>query len=344
MLQETEIKLSLSTKTMALLMTHPEITQRLKGHWQTVTLYNQYYDTQSLALDQANVALRLRRDGDQVIQTFKERGSSVAGLSVRNEWDWYLDDYRLSLESLGKNCWPDTLEGLDKTTIIPVFTTNFTRTKAMLHWCWQSQDVAVEVALDEGLAQTDDAHDVICELELEIREGPVDALMELAVALAADLPLFPSSISKAERGYQLLNPELNKEQRSPRIVDKNHNLDGPITVSGDTLLGCAQQLIESMILSPQTKTLEKVLEQLIWLRCFFSDRKGRLSVSDQQSFYSLLGVMISDIQTLLQLNLAVSQLSIEFKKRLATPTWGVLFLKVSKWCLLKEWLPTSEPA
>ncbi|WP_215201240.1 CYTH domain-containing protein, partial [Escherichia coli] len=50
--------------------------------------YNQYYDTPGRELARAKVALRMRRDGEQYIQTLKSRGQSVAGLSERNEWDW----------------------------------------------------------------------------------------------------------------------------------------------------------------------------------------------------------------------------------------------------------------
>ena len=51
---------------------------------------------------QAKVALRLRRDGEEVIQTLMTRGHSVAGLSERNEYDWHRANTRDDLKIVGK--------------------------------------------------------------------------------------------------------------------------------------------------------------------------------------------------------------------------------------------------
>ena len=68
------------------------------------------FDTTGLASEAAIVMLR--RDGEQFIQTLKTRGQSVAGLSERNEWDWYLDKARLDPKKLTDDCWPASLAEL----------------------------------------------------------------------------------------------------------------------------------------------------------------------------------------------------------------------------------------
>ncbi|WVM89720.1 CYTH domain-containing protein [Halopseudomonas pachastrellae] len=80
------------------------------------------------------MALRLRRDGDTYIQTLKSRGQSVAGLSERNEWDWYLKTDALDPALLDDSCWPASLAELDKQQLQPLFTTDFERTRALLRW------------------------------------------------------------------------------------------------------------------------------------------------------------------------------------------------------------------
>lgn len=85
---------------------HPLLKKRNKSGWQTHELFNQYYDTANRDLAAARVALRLRRDGEQIIQTLKSRGQSVAGLSERNEWDWYLQKAKLDTGLLTDDCWP----------------------------------------------------------------------------------------------------------------------------------------------------------------------------------------------------------------------------------------------
>src|SRR5690606_27081715 len=98
---ETEIKLRASRASLAALRDHPLLAGRNRSGWRRVELYNQYYDTASRDLAHARVALRLRRDGEQFIQTLKSRGQSVAGLSERNEWDWYLQRPELDPALLG---------------------------------------------------------------------------------------------------------------------------------------------------------------------------------------------------------------------------------------------------
>src|SRR5690606_9326379 len=109
MQKETEIKLRVSRETLAALREHPLLKKRNKSGWERHELLNQYFDTPERELAQAKVALRLRRDGDQLIQTLKSRGQSVAGLSERNEWDWYLDKAKLDLKKLDDECWPASL-------------------------------------------------------------------------------------------------------------------------------------------------------------------------------------------------------------------------------------------
>ena len=94
---ETEIKLRVSQTTLAALREHPLLKKRNKSGWQKHELFNQYFDTPNHNLADAKVALRLRRDGEHVIQTLKSRGQSVAGLSERNVWNWPLEQAEIDL-------------------------------------------------------------------------------------------------------------------------------------------------------------------------------------------------------------------------------------------------------
>ena len=150
MQKETEIKLRASRETLLALREHPLLKKRNKSGWSRHELFNQYYDTAERDLAHARVALRLRRDGEQFIQTLKSRGQSVAGLSERNEWDWYLDKAKLDIKKLGDDCWPASLADLDKKTLKPIFTTDFVREKAEIAWGRGKTRVVIEAALDLG--------------------------------------------------------------------------------------------------------------------------------------------------------------------------------------------------
>ena len=74
----------------------------------------------------------------------------MAGLSERNEWDWYLPKAKLDPKKLGDDCWPASLADLDKKTLAPIFTTDFVRERAEIAWGRGKAKVVVEAALDLG--------------------------------------------------------------------------------------------------------------------------------------------------------------------------------------------------
>ena len=174
MQKETEIKLRVSRETLAALREHPLLKKRNKSGWERLELSNQYFDTPEGELAQAKVALRIRRYGDQIIQTMKTRGQSVAGLSERNEYNWDLSKAKLDLKKLEGDCWPEQLADLDKKTIKPLFTTDFVREKAEIAWGRGKAKVVIEAALDLGQVVAGKQKEEICELELELREGEPD--------------------------------------------------------------------------------------------------------------------------------------------------------------------------
>ena len=84
MADETELKLSLTVDAQRLLLRQPVLGKAVTKH--TQRLVNLYYDTATLALHQRGIALRLRKQGRNWLQTVKCAGSSAAGLTTRPEW------------------------------------------------------------------------------------------------------------------------------------------------------------------------------------------------------------------------------------------------------------------
>ena len=146
MQKETEIKLRVSRETLAALREHPLLKKRNKSGWERRELMNQYFDTPERDLAQAKVALRLRKDGDDIIQTLKTRGQSVAGLSERNEYNWGLPKAKLDVKKLDGECWPEQLAELNKKTLKPIFTTDFVRERAEIAWGRGKAKVVIEAA------------------------------------------------------------------------------------------------------------------------------------------------------------------------------------------------------
>lgn len=211
---ETEIKLSLPPRAAARLAAHP-LLAGIKPLRQR--LLNTYYDTPDLQLQRERIAVRYRKKGWQWLLTVKCAAPSAGGLARRNEWEVpglpgefdfsHVDDKKLRrrLESL-------------RHELTPAFTTDFTRNAWLLE---PEPGVRIELALDRGKIAAVGRHEPICEVELELLEGSVDALFTAASVLQATLPLHPESASKAERGYRLfVDAPLQAVKALPAAIDE----------------------------------------------------------------------------------------------------------------------------
>ncbi len=212
MAQETELKLSLRAHDLPRLLAHPLLgpLAARREH-----LFNTYFDTPTQALLQRRIAVRERRVGRRTLLTVKTAGTSVGGLSRRGEWEGPTRAGALDFAALVDD--PALAQELTRLAwqLVPVFRTDFTRRS----WLLRHGGALIEVALDEGAITTGHTpgtpqgtqREPILELELELKSGPVDALLDLAHTLALGpegdaargLWLHPSDRSKAERGLAL---------------------------------------------------------------------------------------------------------------------------------------------
>ncbi len=339
--KETEIKLRASRETLAALQTHPLLKKRSKSGWETSELSNQYFDTEARDLAGAKVALRLRRDGEQIIQTLKSRGQSVAGLSERNEWDWYLSKAKLDLKKLDDSCWPAALAELDKKQLKPIFTTDFVRQRAEIAWGRGKARVVIEAALDLGKVIAGKHQEEICELELELRQGEPEALLELAAELAADLPLMPCDISKAERGYRLFDEASYGLQLPTPQLDAEQSLDDAVAIIGWYLLGSSQRLAEQYRHNGHWRLLVDWLDCLVELRALLSSLGQAAPRASTSELRQVLDALLEDwrprVQAGQQDDTARQEAPAQFAAELEQTRWGLFSLNTSRWLLARTW-------
>ncbi|MDP3976862.1 MAG: CYTH domain-containing protein [Pseudomonas sp.] len=341
MVKETEIKLRVSRDTLAALREHPLLKKRNKSGWEQRELFNQYYDTPARDLAQAKVALRIRRDGDAFIQTLKSRGQSVAGLSERNEFDWSLERAELDPSKLDDSCWPAALAELDKSLLQPIFSTDFVRQRADIAWGRGKAKVVIEAALDLGKVIAGEGEEEICELELELRQGEPAALLELAAELAADLPLMPCDISKAERGYRLFDANSYSLSLPPPELNAEMSLDDGFAAIAWHLLGSSQRLAEQYRFNGHWRLLVDWLEQLVGLRALIGSLGQAAPRSSSSELRQTLDALLNDWRPRLQagqLDDAVRQAApAQFAAELQGTRWGQFSLNGSRWLLAKGW-------
>ncbi len=242
------------------------LKKRNKSGWERRELYNQYYDTPGRELAWAKVALRTCRDGEQYIQTLKSRGQSVAGVVRTQRVGLVPGKNKLDLKKLDDKCWPAALKRSRQEAALPIFSTDFVRQRAEIAWGRGKARVVVEAALDLGKVVAGDNQEEICELELELRQGDAAALLELAAELAADLPLMPCDISKAERGYRLFDPNSYEVDPRPRNCWRKPRWTVPSPPSPGTCSAAASDWPNSIASTRHWRLLEDWLQHLQDLR------------------------------------------------------------------------------
>lgn len=206
--QEIELKLSIQADATAAFKAHPIL---MGTDSRSQYLENRYYDTPDQRLTAAGAALRLRKTEAGWVQTLKTRGSNIGGLHQRDEWEHDRSDDSLELSLLPADQLP---AGLDEAELQPLFATHFNRHR----WMVSHQGAEIEVVLDEGNILTDAQRQPISEVELELKSGELSALLDLALVFTEAVPLVPSDLSKAERGYRLLDGDASLDVPLPDIV------------------------------------------------------------------------------------------------------------------------------
>ncbi|EJL90093.1 hypothetical protein PMI15_00378 [Polaromonas sp. CF318] len=194
---EIELKLRLPPDALAALRADPlwADTDTRATHQQ---LDNIYFDTPQRALARARIGLRLRSDGKHWLQTAKG-GGSRAGLHQRAEIEFAVAGPALEWEPLKGTAFAPVLEPL-KAQLQPQFQTRFQR--EIRHITGAAGGV-IEVAIDQGDILAGERSEPLCEVELELKSGPVDDVFALALLLVERHPLVLDNRSKAERGDRL---------------------------------------------------------------------------------------------------------------------------------------------
>lgn len=221
--QETELKLALHPKDAERLLAHPLLGGLPRAGRR---LFNTYFDTPELALREARLAVRERRVGAARWLTVKTSGSTVGGLSRRGEWEvpkphGRVDFARIVDEPALAGALRDWAPALRA-----VFRTDFVRRALVV----EHAGSRIELALDDGQISVGSGRrarrERLLEVELELLDGPVDALFDLAHTLvlgpegqtARALRLHPEPRSKAERGYALFAGQAAMPRRATPLA------------------------------------------------------------------------------------------------------------------------------
>lgn len=199
---EIEFKFSIPPKRLAAVKAAAR-----RGASTGIRLEARYFDTADKALSSRGIALRLRKEGEQWVQTVKAMGD---GPLDREEHNVTVDDpsalARPALHA-GTKAGERLRRALDSADgpLVETYRTEIDRVTRDLAF----RGGVVELAFDLGRivahgGTPQEKQAPVCELELELKEGAVAGLVEVASQWAAQYGLVLNTVSKAERGERLL--------------------------------------------------------------------------------------------------------------------------------------------
>ena len=258
---ETELKLHLDASGLRHVQRHRLVQSLKQGKAKTKTQISVYFDTPDFRLRDAGAVLRVRHIGTRRIQTLKTLGVSLGGAWARGEWEADIETDNPDLTILRQTEMSDLFsdERL-KNELIPLFRTEVLRTTYQLAGTgWR-----VELAIDRGCVVTESAQLPISEIELELMEGEPRRLFDIALELQRGLPGRLSLISKAERGYALVEKRLQEPRKAEPIILS------PTATVGEALKviahSCAGQLLANADCLLDTSEPEAIHQMRIAVR------------------------------------------------------------------------------
>lgn len=199
---EIELKLLLSKEDLERLLTLDFMVQAIReGSRRVRHLVSTYYDTQELTLKEHGIAYRVRDKGDGSFEaTVKTQKQSAGGLSERLELNLPLAEAQPVLDGFAALGLGFELSELVPGGVQALFTVDVERITYILDYA----GAVCELAIDKGAIRCGEKSDSIDEVEIELLEGEVQALLELKERIAAAVTLRAEERSKFARGLALL--------------------------------------------------------------------------------------------------------------------------------------------
>ncbi len=165
----------------------------------SVSMETTYYDTPQGALAARKMTLRCRKENGRFVCTVKTPERNGA----RGEWELEGADIAQALPELCKLGCPVDLVSLCQAGLKPICAARFTRrlTTLTLPRC------TAELALDAGVLLGGNQEQPFCEVELELKTGEADALLQFVSEFAQKFDLQAEPKSKFRRALLLAEGE-----------------------------------------------------------------------------------------------------------------------------------------
>ena len=163
--------------------------------WQQIAMETTYYDTPGGDLAKLRYTLRRRMENGKSVCTVK----TPADHGGRGEWETEESTIERAIPKLCKLGGPETLQQLAENGLQAICGARFTRKARAI----DIGAAVVELALDQGILLGGGREISLCEMEIELKEGSLEAAAAYAEHLAKKYGLVPEQKSKFRRALDL---------------------------------------------------------------------------------------------------------------------------------------------
>ncbi len=370
MANEIEVKLAAEPAKLKLLneMTFDGVMS--SSEWVGQSLKNTYFDTQNFKLRELKIGLRIRAQGEQLIQTVKSSGKSMGGLHQRNESEAFIDEFKIDIDQVEDPYLKILLEEAieEDGELQPVFSTHFQRQTSDFNF---EDGTVIEVAIDQGNIYYDDESSPISEVELELKQGNARHLFQLSRQLISQHDFVVSNSSKAGRGYSLCS-EIKVTDRRITTLEISPGTAAEeafemICYNGLKHWQYYEQFLESSIAPEAILQMYRALLYVQNVYHIFGALIPRHATTDLRANWEWLSQFLESIVSVANqrkhLNMMLNQgLASEeqlaeafessevelktvvekFKKLLSSSRYNLVMLGISEWLFFKDWRPFIE--
>jgi inorganic triphosphatase YgiF len=258
--RERELKLECNLDDIGKLLDHPILTRATSLPQSSGLLRATYFDTPDLVLQQAGIALRIRKHNGRFIQTIKAEGQPRGIALDRTEWEHEVDGNLDASAAFETPLRPFLENEAIRARIQPLFTVKTIRRAFLI----DTGRATIELALDRMRISARGRSSSATELELELKAGEAREIFRVAKELARTLPLRLSVLAKSDRGYRLLesyDPKPVKARRPPVAADTASAVAFQ-TIARETL----SQIVQNEELWRSSKAPEALHQMRVGLR------------------------------------------------------------------------------
>lgn len=265
-MSEIELKFLLDKTSSSDIWARAKASKLTNGRRTTKMLRSVYLDTPEHELKSAGIALRLRREGRQWIQTVKTGAELHGGLSQVGETESPAPGGRVCLDAIPDIAVREAIvHRINGSPLQAVCETVIRRTTNVLVL---EDGTRAELAIDVGEMRAGERSAEFSEMEIELLAGNPSGLFEIASMLVPEGSLRFSRLSKGARGYLLAEKgriDMPLELRNARdvVLDPAQTAE---QAARDMLRECLDQIATNILVVRQLDDPEGPHQLRIGLR------------------------------------------------------------------------------